>query len=153
MWVVLLISQPNVVEIESPPSSETITHPPPETLSAAPPKPATAVFTRSYKNRYRLILAEFKVTNISSEPLYYAGAYSNRNWNRYYSIRRGSELEESDRTCGTGMVEQTLLPGKTVTFEVVVGEEPDRVQVGFDFFVGKERLEQTIWSDEVNASE
>lgn len=152
-WLVLLISQPNAVEIKSPPSSETITHPPPETLSVASSKPATVVFSRLYKNKYRLILAEFKVTNISNKPLYYAGAYSNPNWNRYYSVRRGSELEESDRTCGTGMAGHALSRGETATFEVVVGEEPGVVQVGFDFFAGEERLEQTIWSDEVYVSE
>lgn len=152
-WVVLLVSQPPMVEVESPPLSETIIRPTLETPSATPFEPATIVFRRSYKNRYGLILAEFIVTNISNEPLYYAGDYPGPNWNRYYSVRRGSELRESDRTCGTGLTGYQLLPGRSVTFEVVVGDKPGRVQVGFDFFVGENRLEQTIWSDEVYVSE
>src|SRR5438309_1759572 len=71
VWVVLLISQPPVIEIELPPLSETIIHPAPQTPSAVLSEPATIVFRRSYKNRYCLILAEFKVTNVSGQPLYY----------------------------------------------------------------------------------
>ena len=152
-WFVLLISPPPMVEIEVPPLSETIIRPTLETPSAIPSEPATVVVKRSYKNRYGRILAEFKVTNISNEPLYYAGDYSNPNWNRYYSVRRGSELEEPDRTCATGWAGYTLLPGKSVRFEVVTGDVPGRVQVGFEFIVGENRVRQTIWSDEVYVSE
>ena len=68
-------------------------------------------------------------------------------------MRRGSELRESDRTCGTGLAGHALLPGRSVTFEIVAGDEPGRVQVGFDFFIGENRLRQTIRSDEVYVSE
>jgi hypothetical protein len=142
-----------MIAIQHPSASQTITHPTPETLSVAPSEPATIVFRRSYRNRYGLILAEFNVFNISNEPLHYAGVFSNPNWNRYYYLRRGSELEEPDRTCGTGLARYTLLPGKSVTFEVVAGDEPGRVQVGFEFYTGENRLRQTIWSDEVYVSE
>ena len=152
-WSVLLVSHPPMVEIESPPLSETIIRPMLETPPAAPAKPATIVFRRSHKNRYGVILAEFKVNNVSSEPLGYAGVFSNPNWNRYYYVRLGGELREPDRTCGTGLAGYTLLPGKSVTFEVVAGDEPGSVQVGFEFYVGENRLRQTIWSEEVYVSE
>ena len=152
-WVVLLISQPPMAEIEAPPLSEVITQPTLETPPAIPSEPATVVFKRSYKNKYGVILAEFKVTNISNGPLGYAGVFSNPNWNRYYYVRRGGELEESDRSCGTGPASYTLSPGKSVTFEVAAGDEPGSVQVGFEFYVGEDRLKQTIWSDEVYVSE
>jgi hypothetical protein len=51
------------------------------------------------------------------------------------------------------MLSRVLLPGKSVMLEVVTGEEPGRMQVGFDFFVGKMGLSRTIWSDEVYVSE
>ncbi|HEY9284799.1 MAG TPA: hypothetical protein VIP46_15185 [Pyrinomonadaceae bacterium] len=152
-WLVLLISQPAVVEIEPPPTSAIIIRPAPETPAAAPSAPATVVFRRSYKNKHGLVLAEFKVTNISSEPLHYAGVFSNPNWNRYYSVRRGNQLEEPERACATGLAGHTLLPGKSVRFEVVAGDEPGRVQVGFEFIVGESRHKQTIWGDEVYVSE
>jgi hypothetical protein len=110
-WFVLLISQPPGIIVEPPFLSETIIRPMLQTPPAVPSKPATVVFRRSYTNRYGVILAEFKVTNISDEPLYYVADVSNANWNRYYYIRRGSELEESDRTCGTGLMGYTLSPG------------------------------------------
>jgi len=153
VWFVLLLSPPPMAGIEPPPLSEAITHPTLETPLTIPSEPATVVFKRSYKNRYGVILAEFKVTNISSEPLDYAGVFSNPNWNRYYSVRRGGDLEESDRSCGTGLAGHTLLPGKSVIFEVAAGDEPGRVQVGFEFYVGENRLKQTIWSAEVHVSE
>jgi hypothetical protein len=147
-WVALLNSQSAIVEIGSLPLSETTLERPP----AAPTEPAMIAFMRSYKIRYGVILAEFKVTNVSSKPLGYAGDYSNRNWNRYYYVRRGNELQEPDRTCGTGLADYTLLPGKSVTFEVVAGDEPGRVQIGFEFYVGENHFRQTIWSDEVYVS-
>lgn len=152
-WVALLVSQPPMIEIETPPKSETIIRPTLETPPAAPAEPATIVFRRSHKNRYGVIVAEFKVTNVSSEPLGYAGDYSNPDWNRYYYVRRGSELREPDRTCGTGMAGYRLSPGKSVTFEVAAGDEPGMMQVGFDFYVGESRLQHTSWSDEVYVSE
>ena len=79
------------------------------------------------------------------------GDYSNPNRNRCYSVTRGSELIEPDRTCGTGLAWHMLLPGRSVTFEVIAGDKPGRVQVGFLFIVN--RLGQTIWSDEVYVSE
>ncbi len=150
--VVLLISQPPMIAIEPLPASETIIHPTPQILSAALSEPATVVFKRSYRNRYGLILAEFKVTNVSDQPLYYHSQGSvSHNRNSY--MRRGSELTQSDRTCATGLSSSTLLPGRSVTLKEVMGDEPGRVQVGFDFFGGEEHLSQTIWSDEVFVSE
>ena len=152
-WVVLLNSQSPIVEIESLPPSGTITRPTLERPPAAPTEPAMIAFKRFYKNRYGVILVEFKVTNVSSKPLGYMGVYSNPNWNRYYYVRRGNELQEPDRTCGTGLADYKLLPGKSVTFEVVAGDEPGRVQIGFEFYVGENRHRQTIWSDEVYVTE
>jgi hypothetical protein len=68
-------------------------------------------------------------------------------------VRRNNELEESDRTCATGLTEHTLLPRKSRTFEVVAGDELGIMQVGFDFFIGKNRLRHTIWNDEAYVSE
>lgn len=152
-WVFMPVSQPSEAELERPSLSETVIRPTTETPAATPSEPATIVFIRSHKNRHGVILAKFKVTNISNEPLSYMGVYPEPDWNRYYSVRRGSELEVSDRTCGTGLGSHTLLPGKSVMFKVVVGDEPGRVQVGFDFFVGESSRLQTVWGDEVYVSE
>lgn len=151
-WGGLLISQPPIIAIEPPPLSVTITRPMLQAPPASPSEPATIVFIRSYKNRYGLILAGFKVTNVSNQPLYYLSQGSvshNRNW----YIRRGSLLERADLSCATGMSSRMLSPGKSVTLEVVTGEEPGRMQVGFDFFVGNADLSQTSWSDEVYISD
>ncbi len=151
-WGALIFLQPPISQIESP-ALCSIMSPTLEPPSAAPQEPATIVFSRSHKNRYGRILAEFIVTNISREPLGYAGASSNPNWDRYYYVRRGSELTEPDRVCGTGMASYTLSAGTSVKFEVVVGDEPGRVQVGFEFYAGKNGMQRTIWSDDVYVSE
>ena len=144
-WVAAPVPQVPVVEIESPRPSQRINRPVSITIS----EPVTIVLIRSYKNSHAFILAEFRVTNISSEPVAYAGEYSEPNWNRYYSVKRKSEVVRSDRSCGSGIAGYTLSPGKSVTFRVVAGEEPGNVQVGFDFFLGREKLKRTIWSEEV----
>ena len=75
--IVLLNSQSPTVESECPSLSETITLPTFETPSTVPSEPATIVFRRSHKNKYGAIIADFRVTNIGSEPLSYAGVYGN----------------------------------------------------------------------------
>lgn len=150
-WLALLASP--TLEIEPPSLIEIILVPALETPSVVLPQLATVVFKRSHKNEHGVVLAEFEVTNVSNVKLSYAGDSSRRTWIRYYFVRRGSGVREPDRTCGTGLTGYELLPGRSVTFEVVVGAEPGTVQVGFEFFVGMSYLQQTVWSDEVYVSE
>ena len=150
--IVLLISLPPSHKFEPSPVSEIIIYPPLETPSTVPAEPVSIKFKSSYKNRYGVIVAEFNITNISNVPVSYAGDYSNPNWNRYYAVKRGSQVEESDRRCATGLASHTLSPGKSVLFEVVTDKE-GRMQIGFDFFIEEKHLRQTVWSDEVYVSE
>ena len=63
--------------------------------------------------------------------------------------------------CGTGIEEQTLLPGETVFYRVWKSEvtyeptqrswkESDKpTQIGFPFLLGNEQREITLWTEEI----
>jgi hypothetical protein len=85
--------------------------------------------------------------NLGSEPVYYEG-YS-KDDNEYWSLRRGSWSKSFSPFCGTGLAERELSPGESARFQVVVGREAGSVQVGFDFFIGEQRLRRTLWSEDV----
>src|ERR1044072_130404 len=90
-WFATPASPKLTLELKSPPKISPPAH---ETPSAIASEPVTIVFNRSYKNSHGLIIAEFKVINISGEPIDYAGDSSTPNWNRYLVVRRLTELVE-----------------------------------------------------------
>ena len=151
VWGYLPISKPPLIAVEPLPTNETITCPIHRPPSASPAEGVAILLKRSYRNKYGRIIADFEVTNYSDEPLYYTGA--DKSENRYWHMKRGNQLEHYDSTCATGLLLQTLLPGSSVRLQFVVGDEPGKVQVGFDFSVGEKLIRQTIWSDEVYVSE
>lgn len=153
-WFVRHASRSGAISVTAPVASETI-QPALETLPVKLAEAITIELRRSHKNKNGLVVAEFRVTNNGAEPLEYGGDASTPNWNRYYSVKSDTELEESDRRCGTGLAFYALRPGKSAKFEVVA-EKAGSAKVGFDFFVGKERSKRSIrtfWSDEVYLSE
>jgi hypothetical protein len=150
-WSYLHILRPFLMAPSSTPTKEAISRPIPLTSSDSPPEAVKISLRRSYRDEYGLIRAEFEVANGGSEPLYYRG-YS-KDDNEYWSVRHGRRSHRWSTFCGTGLAEYQLLPGKSASFEVVIGREAGSVQVGFDFFVGEKRLRQTIWSDEITIPE
>jgi hypothetical protein len=102
---------------------------------------------RSYRGDYGRVIAELEVVNVGDETLYFRG-YSEDD-NQYYSVRRGDESKSYTPSCGTGLAERTLHPRERATFHVTVGREAGHMRVGFDFLVGKNRLRETLWSDDL----
>ena len=107
-------------------------------------------FQRIEKTEYGSY-AEFRVINGGSEALHYSGYSQNSHCS--YMIRQGKKVEQKwPCWCGTGLAERTLLPGESATYRVQTTPESVKFEVGFDFLIGKKLRKQTIWSNEVVAS-
>ena len=115
------------------------------TASESQADAVTVTFKQSYWNEDRTVVAEFVIANGSDEALYYMG-YGEGD-NAYWSIRRGRRSTHHSPSCATGIKERKLLPGGRLTFRVYPGRESSSAEAGFEFFVGEDRLRQTIWSD------
>jgi hypothetical protein len=104
---------------------------------------------------------EFDLTNGSSEIAYYIG-YTKSDL-CLVKIKRGSRVEQLSVlcSCGTGLREQSLLPGESATFQIPAGllsawrlpPATKTGKVGFEFFIGHSRHSQTLWSDKIDLSE
>lgn len=114
---------------------------------------------RTFRNEYNII-AEFEVVNGSGEALYYWG--SSEGSNPSQSVMRGNRSEDYSPACSVGRTEQVLLPGKSVLFQVAVGErEAGNIKMGFNFIIkgrderGRPFIQaiQTIWSDDLYVPE
>jgi hypothetical protein len=150
-WSYLHILRPSLIAPNSTPTKEAASRPFLLISSDSPSEAVKISLSRSYRDEYGLIKAEFEVSNGGSEPLYYQGY--GKDDNEYWSVRHGSRSHRFSPFCGTGLAERALLPGKSASFQVVIGREAASVQVGFDFSVGEKRLRQTIWSDEITIPE
>lgn len=121
----------------------------------------------SRNEEYNYDLAEFEVTNNTSQNAYYY-SYSKESYPFPKLKRNGSIVLETLGHCGTGIEQQTLKSGETVTFGVPKseityefandkrGETDQPTQIGFPFQFGEDGFfqsqnqEQTyFWSEEI----
>lgn len=87
--------------------------------------------------------ATFLVTNNLPEVVYYSGYNKNSNVN--YRIRKNGKLEPRGWICGTGLTEQSLMPGETTTFQVYESNNSIPYEAGFEFFTEAETAKKTVW--------
>ena len=127
------------------------------TRAAAPVPPALAPNTIEHvrvkllqvswrESNYRI---GFEVLNGSSEPLRYR-SYSKHDHCAFMIKREGRVEEQVPCFCGTGLAEQTLLPGEAATYYVSLGPGFGDVKVGFDFLVAGGRKKEVAWSDNIS---
>ena len=107
------------------------------------------------RNAPNYVFVKFQIVNNSSATLYYSG-YS-KDWHCSYKFRRGTKVDEPQGlicNCAVGLAERSLSPGETAIYDVAVlpQSKTEKIQVGFDFEVGRERRKETIWTDEVIVS-
>jgi hypothetical protein len=102
------------------------------------------------RNAPEYVFAIFQITNDSSKTLYYKG-YS-KDSHCSYKIKRDNIVEPQKLvcSCGVGLEERALSPGETATYNtrILAESKANKIQIEFDFGVGRERRKETIWTDE-----
>ena len=143
-WTYLRTSQALMAGPESSSVADAVSVPIAPSSPVSPIEAVKITPARSYRDGNGVLQAEFDVFNGGGETLYYQG-YGEGN-NMFWSVRRGRRSQRFAPFCGTGLAERELAPGESVRFEAVIGREAGVMQVGYEFYTGRQRLRQTIWS-------
>ena len=121
----------------------------PQAARAEPkPRGQTQVFIQRVVKRGRHYKIQFRVVNGSPDPVRYQG-YSKDNHCAFIIRPEVGAERQMPCFCGTGLVEQTLLPGEVTTFQMGIAQGYGKAKVGFDFLVGSARRREVVWSADV----
>lgn len=91
---------------------------------------------------------EFRVDNEGKEAAYYVGYGKNsylgagfvRGGKFRSGFKQGGEFKDVSYICGTGLEEQSLLPGESAIFAVEIPDGKGPFEAGFNFLLGRRRF-------------
>ena len=108
-------------------------------------------FLRFISNQFH-VYAQYRVTNGSSEIVYYPGEATNSNWLMF--IKRDGLVKPADNTSTLNSFgKQSLRPGDSFIYDVQIPEGKGAFEIGFAYEVGSEHDWHIVWSGKIEPPE